>query len=51
MHDWKDPQRPTLEELARMLSVGGWLDLSGCTGLSALPDGLSVGGRIYGAPK
>lgn len=24
------------------LSVGGWLDLSGCTGLTALPDGLSV---------
>jgi hypothetical protein len=25
----------------------GKLDLEGCTGLTSLPDGLSVGGRIY----
>ena len=29
------------------LSVGGYLDLSGCTGLTALPEGLSVGGSLY----
>ena len=25
---------------------GWWLDLGGCTGLTALPDGLTVGGRL-----
>jgi hypothetical protein len=29
------------------LSVGEWLDLSGCTGLTSLPNNLSVGGAIY----
>jgi hypothetical protein len=29
------------------LTVGGWLDLSGCTGLTALPDRLTVGGWLY----
>ena len=29
------------------LSVGDSLDLSGCTGLTSLPDGLSVGGTIF----
>jgi hypothetical protein len=33
--------------LGRTLSVGGSLDLRGCTGLTALPEGLSVGGYIY----
>jgi hypothetical protein len=27
--------------------VGGYLYLGGCTGLTALPDGLSVGGYLY----
>jgi hypothetical protein len=27
--------------------VGGWLYLTGCTGLTALPDGLTVGGSLY----
>ncbi len=27
--------------------VGGYLDLDGCTGLTSLPDGLSVGGNLY----
>ena len=26
--------------------VGGYPDLGGCTGLTALPDGLSVGGSL-----
>jgi hypothetical protein len=26
--------------------VGGSLDLTGCTGLTALPDGLTVGGWL-----
>ena len=29
------------------LKVGGDLDLSGCTGLTSLPEGLSVGGNLY----
>jgi hypothetical protein len=28
------------------LSLGGWLDLRGCTGLTALPDNLSLGGPL-----
>jgi hypothetical protein len=27
--------------------VGGYLYMNGCTGLTALPDGLSVGGYLY----
>ena len=30
------------------LTVNGPLDLSGCTGLTALPEGINVGGKIYG---
>ena len=38
---------PTLEELRKMMGEsGGWLDLTGCTGLTALPDGLTVGGSL-----
>ena len=29
------------------LTVGGWLDMGGCTGITALPDGLTVGGSLY----
>lgn len=29
------------------LTVGGGLDLEGCTGITALPEGLTVGGEIY----
>lgn len=30
-----------------MMRNGGCLDLSGCTGLTELPDNLTVGGWIY----
>ena len=37
----------TMEEAQmRMETNGGWLDLSGCTGLTALPEGLTVGGEL-----
>ena len=36
----------TLEQLERMKDRFGSLYLSGCTGLSALPDGLTVGGSL-----
>jgi hypothetical protein len=36
-----------LEQLERMKTPGGSLDLSGCTGLTALPDGLTVGDSLY----
>ncbi len=43
LREWK----PTLEELEEMMDEsGGWLDLSGCTGLTELPDGLTVGGWL-----
>jgi hypothetical protein len=29
------------------MSVGGYMDLNGCTGITALPDNLSVGGDLY----
>lgn len=29
------------------LTVGGWLDLSGCTGLTALPDNIKIGGGVF----
>jgi hypothetical protein len=29
------------------LTVHGWLNLGGCTGLTALPDGLTVGGWLH----
>ena len=32
---------------SKNLKVGGDLSLSGCTGLTALPDGLTVGGSLY----
>ena len=31
----------------RMDRYGGYLDLRGCTGLTSLPDGLTVGGSLY----
>ena len=38
----------TLERLNKMMmSNGGCLDLSGCTGLTALPDNLTVSGSLY----
>ncbi|MDA8116974.1 MAG: hypothetical protein M0000_06365 [Actinomycetota bacterium] len=39
---WVESGRP----LPKGLTVGGWLDLSGCTALTALPDGLEVGGSL-----
>ena len=36
----------TLEQLERMKNRDGSLDLSGCTGLTALPDGLTVSGSL-----
>lgn len=43
LKEWK----PTLEELKEMMDeTGGSLDLRGCTGLTALPDGLTVGGWL-----
>ena len=37
----------TLEQLNEMMKKnGGWLDLNGCTGLTALPDNLMVGGLL-----
>ena len=37
----------TLEQLNEMMKKnGGWLDLNGCTGLTALPDNLMVGGWL-----
>ena len=41
-----DMVAPTLAELGKW-KVGGSLDLGGCTGLTTLPEGLKVGGRIY----
>ena len=38
----------TLERATKkMAENGGSLDLRGCTGLTALPDGLTVGGSLY----
>ena len=38
----------TLEELNKMMKAnGGSLDLEGCTGLTQLPEGLTVGGSLY----
>lgn len=43
-----NPTSPTLEELNKMMERnGGTLYLSGCTGLTELPEGLSVGGTLY----
>ena len=40
--------RYTMEMLNKMMErSGGCLDLSGCTGLTALPDNLTVGGSLY----
>ena len=40
--------RYTVEMINKMMERnGGSLDLSGCTGLTALPDNLTVGGWIY----
>lgn len=37
----------TLEQLKEMMEKnGGWLDLSGCTSLTSLPDNLTVGGWL-----
>ena len=43
-----DGRRMTIAEFqaASGLTVRGALDLTGCTGLTALPDGLSVGGAL-----
>ena len=43
-----DGRRMTIAEFqaASGLTVRGALDLTGCTGLTALPDGLSVGGWL-----
>ena len=38
----------TLEELQKMMDEnGGWLDLRGCTSLTSLPEGLTVGGSLH----
>lgn len=38
----------TMEEAQRRMETNcGWLDLRGCTGLTSLPEGLTVGGWIY----
>lgn len=38
----------TLEKANEIMNkTGGNLDLSGCTGLTSLPDGLTVGGYLY----
>ena len=39
-------RRLLIDTLPAGLNVGGWLDLSGCTGLRALPAGLNVGGGL-----
>lgn len=40
--------RYTMEMLNKMMECsGGSLDLSGCTGLTQLPDNLTVDGWIY----
>ncbi len=38
----------TIEEAKRMMEEnGGYLDLEGCTQITALPEGLTVGGSLY----
>lgn len=37
----------TIEQAKERMTATGDLNLSGCTSLTALPEGLSVGGRIY----
>jgi len=50
-HKQKSPRAMILliDDLSKVkgLSVGGSLDLSGCTGLTSLPEGLSVGESLY----
>ena len=40
-----------VEQITRMMDnngrIGGNLDLEGCTSITALPEGLTVAGRIY----
>ena len=37
----------TLERLKKMMEKnGGWLDLEGCTSITSLPEGLTVGGSL-----
>ena len=48
---WPDRGALTMYLIGKLHShdklSGGSLDLNGCTGLTALPDGLSVGGYLY----
>ena len=40
-----------IEQITHMMDndgrIGGSLDLEGCTNITALPEGLTVAGRIY----
>ena len=37
----------TLEAKDGKLHYGGALDIRGCTGITALPDNLTVGGKLF----
>ena len=37
----------TLEEIKKRMDADGSLDLEGCTGITSLPEGLTVGGSLY----
>ena len=40
-----------IEQITRMMDndgrIGGYLYLEGCTSITALPEGLTVAGRVY----